>query len=137
MYPELYPQIGSLKDNGSLHRFAFLSNDGKLVACRQADNSMQIYCAVSGERLFVIRDTIWNRKIISPDGSKVLCSPSGYEIDCCDMATGSILWSLGSDELYAAIHSAANPFKRIKARESNAGPGQSGSGVVFMLSAAA
>ena len=68
MYPELYSQIGSLKDNGSLHRFAFLSNNGKLIACRQADNSMQVYSAVSGERLFVIRDTKWNRKTISPDG---------------------------------------------------------------------
>ena len=34
----------------------------------------------------------------SPDGGKVLCSPSGYEIDCCDSVTGNILWSLDSDE---------------------------------------
>ncbi len=38
----------------------------------------------------------------SPDGSKVLCSPTGYAIDCCDTATGSILWSLDADSLFTS-----------------------------------
>jgi len=40
----------------------------------------------------------YTMEYFSPDGSKVLCSPSGYEIDCCDTTTGKILWSLDSDE---------------------------------------
>ena len=41
-------------------------------------------------------------EFFSPDGSKVLCSPSAYAIDCCDTASGSILWSLDSDELFTS-----------------------------------
>lgn len=68
MYPELYSQIGSLKDNGILHRSATLSNDGKLVACRQADQSIQVYSSLTGERLYVLRDDEWfSGRPISPD----------------------------------------------------------------------
>ncbi len=44
----------------------------------------------------------YTMEYFSPDGSKVLCSPSGYEIDCCDTATGKILWSLDSDEHFTS-----------------------------------
>ncbi len=74
MYPELYSQIGSLKDNGALHRWAALSNDGRLIACRQADNSLQVYSSVTGERLFVIRNFggYWKfGRDFSPDGKYV------------------------------------------------------------------
>lgn len=59
LYPELYSQIGTLKDNGILHRRASLSNDGKLIACRQSDNSLQVYSSITGERLYTIRDFGW------------------------------------------------------------------------------
>ncbi len=73
MYPELYSQIGSLKDNGILHTSAFLSNDGKLIACRQADASLQVYSALTGEQLFVLRDGDgwYSGRPLSPDGRYV------------------------------------------------------------------
>ena len=55
MYPQVYSQIGFLKDNGILHRHAALSNDGKLIACRQADDSLQVYNSVNGEKRYTIR----------------------------------------------------------------------------------
>ena len=68
MYPEAFSQIGSLKDRGVIHRGASLSNDGKVIACRQADNSVQFYSANTGERMYVIRDFEWNEKSeCSPD----------------------------------------------------------------------
>ncbi len=75
MYPELFSSIGSLKDNGVLHRWATLSNDGKYIACRQSDKSLQIYSSVTGEKLYTIRDFGWFGKSapdITPD-SRYVC----------------------------------------------------------------
>lgn len=75
MYPELFSQIGSLKDNGILHRWASLSSDGRFIACCQSDDSVQIYSSVNGERLYTIRNFGWIGKAaryFSPD-SRYVC----------------------------------------------------------------
>ena len=41
-------------------------------------------------------------EFFSPDGSKVLCSPTSYSIDCCDTVTGSILWTVDSDQPFTS-----------------------------------
>ena len=74
MYPEMFSSIGSLRDNGILHRWATLSNDGKYIACRQADRSLQIYNSVTGEKLYTIRNFGWFGKSapdLSPDNRYV------------------------------------------------------------------
>ena len=106
MYPELYSQIGSLKDNGILHTSAFLSNDGKLIACRQADSSLQIYSSMTGERLFQIRNGSWFwGRPFSPDGRYISqftdtrialhSSADGTEILTQDLEDGWIFSSFG------------------------------------------
>ena len=98
MYPELFSSIGSLKDNGILHRWATLSNDGKYIACRQSDKSLQIYSSVTGEKLYTIRDFGWFGKSapdISPDSQYV----------CRVTDTSIILYAIqdGTEVLTAAI----------------------------------
>ena len=75
MYPELFSQIGSLKDNGELHSWASISNDGKYIACRQADESLQIYDSITGEKLYTLRNFGWTGskgREISPDSHDLL-----------------------------------------------------------------
>lgn len=73
MYPEICSQIGSLKDNGVLHRSAYLSNDGRYVACFQADRNLQVFDSVSGEKRYTIRDFDWLwLPVFSPD-SQYIC----------------------------------------------------------------
>ena len=75
MYPEPFSVIGSLKDNGILHRTATLSNDGKYISCRQSEGSLIVYSSISGEKLYSIRDFGWFAKStpdFTPD-SKYVC----------------------------------------------------------------
>lgn len=91
MYPELYSQIGSLKDNGILHRTATLGNDGKLITCRQADNSLQVYSSITGEKLFTLRDYGWAGKAdrdVSPDG-RYICRFSENTLTLYDSKNGT------------------------------------------------
>ena len=90
MYPEAFTKIGALKDNGILHRGASLSNDGNYIACRQSDNSLQVYSSVSGERLYLIRDFGWYRSMrvdLSPD-SRYVCRFSEDALTLYDIADG-------------------------------------------------
>lgn len=41
-------------------------------------------------------------EFLSPGGGKVLCSPTGYAIDCCDTVSGNILWTMDSAELFTS-----------------------------------
>ncbi len=91
MYPELFSQIGSLKDNGVLHRGASLSNDGKYVACRQADNSLQVYDSMTGERLYSIKDYGWfgrSGRDFSPD-CRYICRFSDTSLTLYNSADGT------------------------------------------------
>lgn len=91
MYPELFSTIGSLKDNGILHRSASLSNDGRYISCRQSDNSLQVYSSVSGEKLFTIRDFGWFGKStpdFSPD-SRYVCRFTEDGLILYDIADGT------------------------------------------------
>ena len=130
MYPEVYSQIGTLKDNGILHRSANLSNDGKLIACRQSDNSLQVYSSVTGERLYTLRDFGWfgastaltpdSRYVVrygqdgtldfrgSTDGREVLIGkvPDGWQISCHAMTIGNQV-PVQSEEGSAALY---DPF---------------------------
>ncbi len=73
MYPDLFSQIGSLKDNGIIHGSAMLSNDGMLIACHQSDLSLPVYSSVTGEKLYSIREfgRYW-QTAFSPD-SRYAC----------------------------------------------------------------
>ena len=68
MYPDMFSQIGTLKDNGILHGSASLSNNGMLVTFRQSDLSLPVYSTVTGEKLYSIRDfgRYWY-SVFSPD----------------------------------------------------------------------
>ncbi len=91
MYPEMYSQIGTLKDNGILHRWAALSNDGKLIACRQSDDSLMVYSSVTGEKLYTIKNALalWKTgQDISPD-SKYVCQLSNVTIRLYNSADGT------------------------------------------------
>ena len=95
MYPEMYSQIGTLKDNGILHRWAALSNDGKLIACRQSDDSLMVYSSVTGERLYTIKNSLARYKTgrdISPDG-KYVCQLSDVTIRLYNSADGTLALS--------------------------------------------
>ena len=75
MYPEPFSVIGTLQDNGILHRTATLSNDGRFISCRQADGSLLVYSSISGEKLFSVRDFGWFGKStpdFTPD-SRYVC----------------------------------------------------------------
>ena len=83
MYPETYSQIGTVKDNGVLHHSAVLSNDGKLILCRQSDFSVQVYSAVTGERLYMLRNFGWySRAGLTPD-SRYLFRMEDDDITVC------------------------------------------------------
>ena len=69
--------------------------------CYNGDLALRTATA-SSTHYFSANSIYFTMEYFSPDGSKVLCSPSGYEIDCCDTATGSILWSLDSDEHFTS-----------------------------------
>ncbi len=91
MYPEPFSQIGSLKDNGVLHRMATISNDGKFIACRQSDWSLQVYNSVTGDRLYTLRDhrSLWNdAPDISPD-CRYVSQITDNEITLFDVADGT------------------------------------------------
>ena len=91
MYPEPYSIIGSLKDNGILHRSATLSNDGKYISCRQSDGSLIVYSSVSGEKLFFIRDFGWFVKStpdFTPD-SRYVCKFSENTLIFYDVTDGT------------------------------------------------
>ena len=91
MYPEPFSTIGSLKDNGILHRGASLSNDGKIIACRQSDNSLMVYSSISGEKLYSIRDFGWFGKTtpdISPD-SRYVCQFTEDAVTLYDITEGT------------------------------------------------
>ena len=93
MYPELFSQIGSLKDNGEVHRGAAMSNDGKVIVCRQADNSLQVYSTVTGEKRFTIRDAGWfgrSSRDLTPDSRYVCCfSEDPNTLTLYDIADGT------------------------------------------------
>ena len=79
IYPEICSQIGRLKDNGVIHGSASLSNDGRRVTFRQADNSLPVYDTVTGEKLFSIRNfgRYWDYAF-SPDGRYLFKAVTGY-----------------------------------------------------------
>ena len=78
IYPELCSQIGRLKDNGIVHGTASLSNDGRLAAFHQSDNSLPVYHTVTGEKLFSIRDfgRYW-KYAFSPDSRYIFKGAEG------------------------------------------------------------
>ena len=91
MYPETFSQIGSLRDDGIVHRGARLSNDGKYITCRESNNSLQVYSSVTGERLYIIRDFGWfgNTALdITPD-SKYICQFTDDAVTLYDIADGA------------------------------------------------
>ena len=65
--------------------------------CYNGDFALRTGTA-SSTHYFSANSIFFTMEYFSPDGSRVLCSPSSYAIDCCDTATGHILWSLNSDE---------------------------------------
>ena len=82
MYPEMYSQIGSLKDNGILHGTASMSNNGKLVTFHQSDLSLPVYSTVTGEKLYSIPNfgQYW-ASAFSPDGRYIFkCAEGDTEI---------------------------------------------------------
>ena len=78
IYPELCSQIGRLKDNGIVHGTASLSNDGRLAAFHQSDNSLPVYHTVTGEKLFSIPDfgRYW-KYAFSPDSRYIFKGAEG------------------------------------------------------------
>lgn len=91
IYPDDGMQLGSLKDNGVVHGSASLSNDGKLVTFRQADNSLPVYNTVTGEKLYSIRNfgRYWD-SAFSPD--------SQYIFRCTEGAPDFTLYSSADGE---------------------------------------
>ncbi len=73
IYPDLYTQIGTLKDHGIIHATATLTNDGSLIACTQSDNSLTVYNSVTGEKLFSFSEFGWYRRTALTPDSKYLC----------------------------------------------------------------
>ena len=90
LYPEMYAQLGTLKDHGVLHRKACLSNDGSLIACRQADNSLQMYSSVTGERLYTLPDFGWYLAPtpLTPDSRYVFRCGQDGTLTLCSAADG-------------------------------------------------
>ena len=91
MYPDLYQQIGRLKDNGVVHGSAELSNDGRLVAFRQADLSLPVFSTVTGEKLYSIRNfgRYWS-SAFSPDGRYICrCFPGSADFVLFSAADGT------------------------------------------------
>ena len=90
MYPDLFSQIGTLKDNGIIHGSARLSNDGMLVTCHQSDFSLPVYSSVTGEKLYSIRDfgRYWE-SAFSPDSRYVCrCMKGETEVTLYDSRNG-------------------------------------------------
>ena len=88
MYPTLCSQIGSLQDNGILHRSASLSNDGNYIACRQADRSLLVYDSLTGEKLYSIRDAGLFGKVFTPDSRYVCLFRGDTEVSLYTVADG-------------------------------------------------
>ena len=60
-------------------------------ACYGGDFSTEVSLQSSIDFLAV--SSIYTTEYFSPDGRKVLCPSSAYTLDCCDAATGELLWS--------------------------------------------
>jgi WD40 repeat protein len=88
MYPTLYSQIGSLQDNGILHRSASLSNDGNYIACRQADQSLLVYDSLTGEKLYSLRNAGLYGTVFSPDSRYVCLFRGDSEVSLFTVADG-------------------------------------------------
>ena len=65
-------------------------------ACYRGDLSPAVSLQSSVDPLAV--SILYSAEFFSPDGSRVLCPVSAYTLDCCDTATGKLLWSARFDE---------------------------------------
>ena len=89
--------LQALDLSGSLDGYRELNIQSALEElCYNGDFALRTQTA-SSTHYFIANSIFFTMEYFSPDGSKVLCSPGGYELDCCDTATGNILWSLDSD----------------------------------------
>ena len=109
MYPTLYSQIGSLQDHGILHSSASLSNDGKYIACRQADQSLLVYDSLTGEKLYSLRNAGLFGTVFSPDSRYVCIFRSGTEVSLFAAADGKEVLTERLPEGWTAAVSGLSP----------------------------
>lgn len=109
MYPTLYSQIGSLQDNGILHRSASLSNDGNYIACRQADQSLLVYDSLTGGKLYSLRNAGLYGTVFSPDSRYVCLFRSDTEVSLFTAADGKEVLTESLPEGWTAAVSGLSP----------------------------
>ena len=123
MYPEMFSSIGSLRDNGILHRWATLSNDGKYIACRQADRSLQIYSSTTGEKLYTIRNFGWFGKSapdLSPD-NRYVCRFQEEGVTLYDIADGTEVLQASPPEGWVVSYDGLTVLNQIPVSQTDTG----------------
>ncbi|MCR4577482.1 MAG: toll/interleukin-1 receptor domain-containing protein [Clostridiales bacterium] len=86
---ELSDSIGGYREEPLVSLLEQACYAGSLSPEVKLDSAVD-YFAVSAKRA---------TQFFSPDGTKVLIPSSGYVLDCCDAATGRLLWSSSFSEL--------------------------------------
>ena len=97
--PEDAAALISLSPDSQPLRLAF-STDGTLLAAGCADGTVYLWNTRAGTLIFRLheRQDTNSRLVISSDNTRLLCAGTGGELQCRETITGTLLWSVASDE---------------------------------------